>query len=88
MLGGDFPSQAGAPKRSMEILSAVGAHDGVFGVEGNHDDYRALFAAMEEYGITTLLNEGQRIREALYICGIEDLWNRTPNIAAAAAGAA
>ena len=86
LLGGDFPSQSGAPGRSMEILSTVQAPDGVYGVEGNHDNYRTLFAAMKEYGVTPLSNSGYSIREGLYICGIEDLWNRSPDIAKAASG--
>ena len=87
LLGGDFPSQTGAPERSMEILSSVQTTDGIYGVEGNHDDYRTLFAAMEKYGITPLSNSGVSIRKGLYICGVEDLWNRSPDITKAAAGA-
>ncbi|MDR3240290.1 MAG: metallophosphoesterase [Clostridiales bacterium] len=87
LLGGDFPSQSGAPERSMEILSAVRASDGIYGVEGNHDHFPTLFAAMEKYGITPLSNSGAAIQEGLYLCGVEDLWNRSPNIAEAASGA-
>jgi len=87
LLGGDFPSQNGAPERSMEILSAVHTADGIYGVEGNHDDYRTLFAAMEKSGITPLSNNGAHIRNGLYLCGVEDLWNRYPDIAKASAGA-
>ncbi len=87
LLGGDFPSRAGAPERSMEILSAVQAPDGIYGVEGNHDDSTELFAAMEKYGIVPLSNSGVSIREGLFVAGVEDLWNRSPDIAKAAQAA-
>ncbi len=80
LLGGDFPSTAGAPERSMEILSAVRTPDGIYGVEGNHDEYTELFAAMEKYGIVPLSNSGKNVREGLYLAGVEDLWNRSPDI--------
>lgn len=80
LLGGDFPSLGEAPARSMEILSLVQTTDGIYGVEGNHDNYIALFAAMEQYGIIPLSNSGTLIREGLYLAGVEDLWNRSPDI--------
>ena len=83
LLGGDFPSHGGAPERSMEILSGAQTSDGIYGVEGNHDDWVELFAAMEKYGITPLSNSGIPVREHLFVAGVEDLWNRSPNIAKA-----
>ncbi len=83
LLGGDFPSTAGAPERSMEMFSTINAPDGVYGVEGNHDNYSELFAAMEKYGMTPLPNSGEAVREGLFIAGVEDLWNRSPDIAKA-----
>ena len=87
LLGGDFPSRGDAPARTMEILSWVETTDGIYGVEGNHDQYETLFAAMEQYGITPLSNAGVRVRQGLYVAGVEDLWNRSPDVAAATAGA-
>jgi len=87
LLGGDFAPASGAPKSSMEILSQIETIDGIYGIEGNHDNYVDLFAAMEEYGITPLSNSGDYIREHFYLAGVEDLWNRTPDIAEAAKGA-
>lgn len=84
LLGGDFPSLGEAPARSMEILSQVRTTDGIYGVEGNHDNYSILFAAMEQYGITPLSNCGVQARAGLYLAGVEDLWKRSPDIAAAA----
>lgn len=83
LLGGDFASAPGAPERSMEILSQVAAADGIYGVEGNHDKYLTLFAAMEQYAIQPLSNSGARIGEHFYLAGVEDLWNRNPDIAVA-----
>ena len=83
LLGGDFPSSQGAPARSMEELSQVIAADGIYGVEGNHDNYVDLFAAMAQYGIQPLSNSGLYIHEHFYLAGVEDLWNRNPDIAVA-----
>lgn len=86
VLGGDFPSAGNGPYRSMEILSQVNATDGIYGVEGNHDDYKVLFEAMERVGIQPLSNSGVSPRATLYLAGVEDLWNRTPDINAAIQG--
>lgn len=83
LLGGDFPSSAGAPERSMKVLSQIVTADGIYGVAGNHDNYLTLFAAMEQYSMRPLSNSGARIREHFYLAGVEDLWKRNPNIAAA-----
>jgi len=83
LLGGDFPSSEGAPARSMEELSQTVTTDGIYGVEGNHDNYLDLFAAMERYSVHPLSNDGVYIRENFYLAGVEDLWNRNPDISAA-----
>jgi len=83
LLGGDFPSSEGAPARSMEELSQTVTTDGIYGVEGNHDNYLDLFAAMEQYSIHPLSNDGVYVREHFYLAGVEDLWNRNPDIAVA-----
>ena len=83
ILGGDFPSASGAPARAMAELGKIETKHGIFGIEGNHDNYRTLFAAMEQNGITPLSNSGIRISENLYLAGVEDLWNRSPDIQAA-----
>lgn len=87
IFGGDAPSSDGAPKRTMEVLAQVVTTDGIYGVEGNHDNYVDLFAAMENYSITPLSNNGVRIRENFYLAGTEDLWNRNPEIEKAVEGA-
>jgi hypothetical protein len=80
ILGGDFPSGIEALKRSMEILSKIETTDGIYGVEGNHDNHIELFAAMGQYSMHPLSNSGARIRERFYLAGVEDLWNRSPNV--------
>jgi len=87
LLGGDFGIFDGNPGRSLEILSEVVTTDGIYGVEGNHDDHRMLFAAKEANNITPLSNNGIHIRENFYLAGVEDLWNRNPDIELAIAGA-
>ena len=87
LLGGDFTFDHDELDRTMALIAQITATDGIFGVDGNHDDYQALFAAMQAHGITPLSNSGLYIRDGFYLAGVEDLWNRNPNIATAIAGA-
>jgi len=87
LLGGDFTFDSDDLNSTMELLSQIVTTDGSFGVEGNHDHYQALFAAMEAHRITPLSNNGVYIRDNFYLAGVEDLWNRNPNVAEAIAGA-
>ena len=80
ILGGDFPSMDNAPMRSMEVLSKTVTTDGIYGVEGNHDNYKELFTAMQQFSIHPLSNSGVQIRDNFYLAGVEDLWNRSPDI--------
>ncbi|MCL1878600.1 MAG: metallophosphoesterase [Defluviitaleaceae bacterium] len=83
LLGGDFPSLDGAPWRSMEILSHTITTDGIFGVEGNHDNYEELFEAKWAHGIIPLSNSGLHIRDNFFLAGVEDPCSRSPSIACA-----
>ena len=83
LLGGDFARSAARVRQTVEILAQVQAADGIFGVEGNHDDYVFLFALMEANGMVPLSNSGLHIRENFFLAGVEDYWNRSPNIALA-----
>jgi hypothetical protein len=56
-------------------------------VDGNHDNYRRLFAAMEYYGMQPLPNTGVPIRDGFYLAGVEDYSKRRPDIGKAVAGA-
>jgi len=80
VLGGDFAWEVDVMKRTVEILSHIKSTDGIYGVEGNHDSFRHLFAAMESNGIEPLVNSGVHIREGLFLAGVEDLWNGNPDI--------
>lgn len=86
LLGGDFPNGSAA-YRTMQILSETKTKDGIFGVEGNHDDIEELAHAMKPHGIHLLDNEGTYLGENLYLAGVEDLWNRNPDIEKAVEGA-
>jgi len=87
LLGGDFSMGNGHYRGTLREIAQANAVDGIFGVEGNHDDYRMLFAAKEQYGITPLDNSGQHIRSGFYLAGVRDLWNGNPDIAEATSGA-
>lgn len=83
LLGGDFTRRDGRYRYSIAILSKTQTTDGIFGVEGNHDRFRELFAAKEHYGITPLSNSGLHVRENFFLAGVEDLWRRNPCITTA-----
>jgi hypothetical protein len=87
LLGGDFSMHGGHYQGTLKEIAQTLTTDGIFGVEGNHDDYRLLFAAKERYGITPLDNSGARIRTGFYLAGVGDMWNRSPDIPEAIAGA-
>ena len=87
LLGGDFTFDSDDLEPTMGLLAQVATTDGIFGVEGNHDKYQALFAAMQAHQITPLSNSGAYVRENFYLAGVEDLWNRNPDVALATAGA-
>ena len=87
LLGGDYSKTGENPRQTMEILSQVITTNGIYGVEGNHDNYRNLFAAMKQYSIQPLSNNGVHIRKNFYLAGVEDLWKRRPNVKQAIAAA-
>jgi len=81
VLGGDYPTSKENLQKTMNTISYINSTDGIFGVEGNHDNYPDLLAAMDKYGINLLSNNGFYIRNNFYLAGVEDLWNRNANIA-------
>jgi len=87
VLGGDFSENPDIASSSIRILSETQTKSGIFGVDGNHDDHLNLFSAMKANGITPLSNNGLYARENLYVAGVEDYWNRKPNIEQAIAAA-
>ena len=80
LLGGDFCYLNDVPEGSISILSKIKTTDGIYGVEGNHDNYVSLFTAMEKYSITPLSDEGRYIKRGFYLAGTKDYWNRNPDI--------
>ena len=87
VLGGDFSGQKDL-SHCLAILSGIEAADGFYGVEGNHDRAQALKKAMEDNGMVLLENQGVAVREGLLVAGLEDLWNRSPDVEKALAQAA
>ena len=85
--GGDFPDDKQAMERAVAVLSKVGTTDGLYGVEGNHDDGESLFPALERHGVRPLANSGVRVRKHLYIAGVRDRLRHNADIVAATAGA-
>ena len=87
LLGGDFSMRNDHYLGTLQEIAAAQTTDGIFAVDGNHDDHRRLFLAMNELGIMPLDNGGIRVREGFFLAGVRDLWNGAPNVAAATAGA-
>lgn len=87
LLGGDYAPGEKAVK-TIEILARSKTKDGIFGIEGNHDYFEMTFAAMRNEGIIPLENEGIKLRDGLFLGGVEDLWNRNPDLQKATKGAA
>ena len=87
LLGGDFSMRGSHYQGTLREIAQIDATDGIFGVDGNHDDYVRLFRAKEQHGITPLDNSGTHIREGFYLAGVHDMWNRSPNIEMAVANA-
>lgn len=87
LLGGDFSMWDGHYQGTIRELAQVATTDGIFGVEGNHDNHEWLFSAMAQHGMTPLDNSGVHIRDAFFLAGVHDKLNRNPNVAEAIAGA-
>ena len=87
ILGGDFSENPNVSRASIEILAKIKTTHGIFGVDGNHDNHEELFAAMRNNDIFVLSNSGVHVHENLYIAGLEDLWNRHPNVKQATSNA-
>ena len=82
-LGGDFSMRNNHYQGTIREISKINTTDGIFGVEGNHDNYIRVFRSKEQHGIIPLNNSGIHIRDGFFLAGVHDLWNRNPNIATA-----
>jgi len=80
LLGGDFSRLDNHYRGTLYEISKAITTDGIAGVEGNHDNHISLFARKEKLGIVALDNSGIRIREGFFLAGVQDMWNRNPNI--------
>ena len=95
VLGGDYVSWGNEDHRyigaSADALAPLNAPHGVFGVLGNHDDDRAVPAALGKIGVQMLKDARTRLtirNETLDLIGIR-FWTRRPaDIAALARDAA
>lgn len=83
LLGGDFSLYDEHYRTILGVISEINTTDGIWGVEGNHDNAQALFAAKKDYDIGILDNSGQYIHPSFFLAGVHDLWNRQANIAIA-----
>ena len=95
VLGGDYSHRDGkfiAP--CFELLAALTAPLGVYGVLGNHDYAHGLAetrAGMRQAGVTELTNRGVPLEvggERLHLAGVDDLWHGRPDAEAALRGVA
>lgn len=93
VLGGDYVTYG--DRRfvgpAADVLGALDAPHGVFGVLGNHDDDRDMPAALEAHGVEMLRDERTRVTikgEPLDLIGIRYWTRRMSDIARLARGAA
>lgn len=94
LLGGDYVSfHARHVDALVPLLAAVEAPLGKFAVLGNHDligDHAYITARLADAGVRTLVNESVRLpppHADVWVCGLDDPEEGTPDAAAAFAGA-
>lgn len=72
-----------------QILSAISARDGVFGILGNHDTAEMAYT-LEELGVQMLINDAvpiQRGSERIWLAGVDDTYDyRTDDLPTALDG--
>lgn len=83
LLGGDHEEST---VRLFDRLAQVETPDGIWGVEGNHDEFSFWLSQMEKHGFHPLNDEGVHIQEGFYLAGITDLWTNDANLSAALSG--
>ncbi|MGB3967410.1 MAG: metallophosphoesterase, partial [Planctomycetota bacterium] len=95
LLGGDLINTREHEIRLFEPgLRALRPRHGVFAVPGNHDhffgpDIAGWQTFLQDHGVEVLLNRGRRIEHgqgSLWLCGVDDLTEGTPDLAAALRG--
>ena len=81
LLGGDYDHHG--PEPTLAVLSTARTTDGIFGVDGNHDDYETLAAAMQKYDMTLLGDASHTMRPGLVFAGARNAVTLKPNPVAA-----
>lgn len=94
LLGGDYVScRAGQMEVLARELARIDPPLGKYGVLGNHDlltDDARIVHRLAQAGVQMLINGNRRLPapfEIVWICGIDDPWTGTANVAEAFAGA-
>ena len=94
LLGGDYVScRAGQMEVLARELARIEAPLGKYAVLGNHDlltDDERIVHRLAQAGVQMLINGNRRLPapfESVWICGIDDPWTGTANVAEAFAGA-
>jgi len=90
LLGGDFADYGRNSdffESTIREISRSQTTDGIWGVEGNHDNYARLFDLKTRYGIHYLDNTGYEIHPGFFLAGVQDAWNRVSSIEDAISGA-
>ena len=84
IIGGDISSSQsrylGHFERVIAALVNVEADDGIFAIEGNHDDFSIIAPLLKEAGVTPLHNDGVHLHEGLFLAGTADLWSGNASI--------
>jgi hypothetical protein len=90
LLGGDYVSRDRKYVRPcFDVLAALAAPLGVYGVLGNHDHWHGVEetkAGMKRVGIVELTDRGvwlSRRGDRLRLAGVDDLWCGKPDVTAA-----
>lgn len=86
LLGGDFSEKEHRAERCIEILAQIES-GGIYGVAGNHDDATFLKSVMASNNMILLEDEGLRIKDRLYVAGLKDIRENTPDVKKALRGA-
>jgi uncharacterized protein len=82
LITGDFIDRTTQDFQALVAeLARLEAPLGVWGIWGNHDydhglEYRDRFAAaLARVGIKMLVNQGVSLRDDVFLCGCDDIWN-------------
>lgn len=84
VLTGDYVTgEASFAAPCARVLGNLRAPLGCIATLGNHDhwtDPGVITAALEDAGITVLLNDGVEIRTGLWLLGVDDFWERQDDL--------